>query len=135
RSARDRGVACGWRAMNGIGGWELWDGAALRERLERLLYGGRGDGFGAVGAANRSFSAVTRLPRPARQSPARATQLFDLAPDEEQQMLRDAIGAFAEERVRPAALAADAACATPAGSLEQAAELGIATLGVPDELG
>jgi alkylation response protein AidB-like acyl-CoA dehydrogenase len=88
-----------------------------------------------VGTANRSFSAVTKLARPARQSRAPAPELFDLTPDEEQQMLRDAIRAFAEEKVRPAALAADEACATPAEILAQAAELGIATLGVPEELG
>jgi alkylation response protein AidB-like acyl-CoA dehydrogenase len=121
--------------MNRLAGSQLLDRAGLRERLERLVYRGTRDGFRAVGAANRSFSAVTKLTRPARQSRARPPELFDLTPDEEQQMLRDAIGSFADEKVRPAALAADEACATPAGILVQAAELGIATLGVPEELG
>jgi alkylation response protein AidB-like acyl-CoA dehydrogenase len=128
-------MGLGLRAMNRLAGSELLDRAGLRERLERLVYRSTRDGFRAVGAANRSFSAVTKLTRPARQSHARAPQLFDLTPDDEQQMLRDAIGAFAEEKVRPAALAADGACATPAEILEQTVELGIATLGVPEELG
>jgi alkylation response protein AidB-like acyl-CoA dehydrogenase len=50
-------------------------------------------------------------------------------------MLRHAIGAFAQEKIRPVALAADEACATSAEILAQAAELGVATLGVPEELG
>ncbi len=40
-------------------------------------------------------------------------------------MLREAVGAFAAEQVRPAALAADAACAAPAELLAQATELGV----------
>jgi alkylation response protein AidB-like acyl-CoA dehydrogenase len=128
-------MGLGLRAMNRLAGSELLDRAGLRERLERLVYRSTRDGFRAVGAANRSFSAVTKLTRPARQSQARAPQLFDLTPDDEQQMLRDAIGAFAEEKVRPAALAADGTCRTPVEILEQIAELGIATLGVPEELG
>jgi alkylation response protein AidB-like acyl-CoA dehydrogenase len=128
-------MGLGLRAMNRLAGSQLLDRAGLRERLERLVYRGTRDGFRAVGAANRSFAAVTKLARPARQSHARQRELFDLTPDDEQQMLRDAIGAFADEKVRPAALAADDACATPAEILEQAAELGIATLGVPEELG
>jgi alkylation response protein AidB-like acyl-CoA dehydrogenase len=121
--------------MNRLAGSQLLDRAGLRERLERLVYRGTRDGFRAVGAANRSFSAVTKLTRPARQSRTCPPELFDLTPDDEQQMLRDAIGAFADEKVRPAALAADEACATPAAILAQVAELGIATLGVPEELG
>jgi alkylation response protein AidB-like acyl-CoA dehydrogenase len=134
-NATERSMGLGLRAMNRLAGSELLDRAGLRERIERLVYRGTRDGFRAVGAANRSFSAVSRLTRPARQRPAPAQELFDLTPDEEQQMLRDAIGAFADEKVRPAALAADEACATGAEILAQAAELGIATLGVPEELG
>src|SRR5579884_335393 len=50
-------------------------------------------------------------------------------------MLRDSFAAFAAERVRPAAGAADAACATPDELLAQSVELGVAMLGIPEELG
>ena len=50
-------------------------------------------------------------------------------------MFQEAGRAFAEEKVRPAALEADAACATPPELLAQAAELGVNMLGVPEELG
>jgi alkylation response protein AidB-like acyl-CoA dehydrogenase len=134
-NATERSMGLGLRAMNRLAGSELLDRTGLRERLERLVYRSTRDGFRAVGAANRSFAAARKLTRPARQTPARAAELFDLTPDEEQQMLRDAIGAFAAEKVRPAALAADGACKTSAEILAQATELGIATLGVPEELG
>ena len=50
-------------------------------------------------------------------------------------MFGEAGRAFAEEKVRPAALDADAARATPPELLAQAAELGVNMLGVPEELG
>ena len=50
-------------------------------------------------------------------------------------MFQEAGRAFAEEKVRPAALEADADCATPPELLAQAAELGVNMLGVPEELG
>lgn len=50
-------------------------------------------------------------------------------------MFQEAGRAFAEEKVRPAALDADAARVTPPELLGQAAELGVNMLGVPEELG
>ena len=50
-------------------------------------------------------------------------------------MMIEAFGAFATAELRPAASAADAACAAPPELLAQSAELGIAVLGVPEELG
>ena len=50
-------------------------------------------------------------------------------------MLQGMLRAFAAERLRPAALAADAACAPPAELLAEGAELGIAMLSVPEALG
>src|SRR5207249_4782104 len=61
--------------------------------------------------------------------------LFDLTPTDEQAMLQEAFRGFAADRLRPAALAADAACSAPAALLEQAAELGLTMLGVPEALG
>jgi hypothetical protein len=134
-STTERGMGLSLRALNRLAGSQLLDRAGMRKPLERALYRGTRSGFRTVGAASRSFTAARKLTRPARQAPARTAELFDLTPDDEQQMLREAIGAFAQEQVRPAALAADGACATPSELLAQAAELGIATLGVPEELG
>lgn len=50
-------------------------------------------------------------------------------------MLREAIGAFASEKVRPAASDANEACASPAELLAEAGELGVTMLGIPEELG
>ena len=50
-------------------------------------------------------------------------------------MFQEAGRSFAEEKIRPAALEADADCETPPELLAQAAELGVNMLGVPEELG
>jgi len=135
QSAAERGMGLGLRTLNRLAGSELLDRTRLRGPLQRALFGGTRGGFRTVGAANRTFTAASRLARPARQARARTSELFDIALDEEQQMLRDAVAAFAAEQVRPAALAADGACGTPAELLAQALELGVSMLGVPEELG
>ena len=134
-NASERSMGLGLRALNRLAGSELLDRVGQRDRVQRWVYQGTRHGFRAAGATGRSFSAATKLARPARQGHARSSDLFDVTPDDEQQMLREAIGAFAAEQVRPAALAADGACATPPELLAQASELGITTLGVPEELG
>ena len=134
-NATERGMGLSLRALNRLAGSQLLDRVGQRERVERWVYRGARGGFRAATVAGRSFSAAAKLARPARQAPARAPELFDITPNEEQRMLSEAIGAFAAEKVRPAALAADGACATPAEILAQAGELGIATLGIPEELG
>ncbi len=134
-STAERSMGLGLRALNRLAGSELLDRMGQRKRFERWVYRGTRRGFRAVGATSRSFSAATKLTRPARQAHARSSDLFDLTLEEEQQMLREAIGAFAAEQVRPAAPAADSACAAPAELLAQASELGLTTLGVPEEIG
>jgi alkylation response protein AidB-like acyl-CoA dehydrogenase len=134
-SNTERSMGLGLRALNRLASSELLDRAGVRKPLERALFQGTRGGFRTAGAASRAFTAAGRLARPARQAPARTRELFDLTPDDEQQMLREAVGAFAAEQVRPAAPAADAACATPAELLAQASELGIGILGVPEQLG
>jgi alkylation response protein AidB-like acyl-CoA dehydrogenase len=134
-NAGDRSMGLGLRALNRLAGWKLLDRLRLRKRVERWVFRGTRGGFRTAAAASRTFKAAGRLARPARQTPARSGDLFDLTPDEEQQMLREAIGAFAAEKVRPAASAADAACATQVEILADAGELGLTTLGIPEELG
>ncbi len=75
------------------------------------------------------------LVEPARQPSAIAGTSFDITPTDEQQMLLDAVRRFALRQVRPAAVAADAACSTPAELLTAASELGLAALGIPEAHG
>jgi hypothetical protein len=92
-------------------------------------------GFRSATAASRTFKAAQKLASPARQTAAAPRALFDITPEDEQQMLQEAVRGFAAERVRPAAQEADAACATPTELLAQANELGVNMLGVPEQLG
>jgi alkylation response protein AidB-like acyl-CoA dehydrogenase len=128
-------MGLGLRALNRLAGSDILDRTGMRKHVERALHQGSRNGFRTIGAANRTFSAAGKLGKPARQKASRGSDLFDLTPDDEQQMLSEAVGAFAGEQIRPAALAADTACATPKELLQQASELGVSMLGVPEELG
>ncbi|HWH21535.1 MAG TPA: acyl-CoA dehydrogenase family protein, partial [Solirubrobacterales bacterium] len=75
------------------------------------------------------------LGKPARQARSKSKGLFDVTPDDEQQMFQEAGRAFAADQIRPAAKAADDERKTPPEVLAQATELGVAMLGVPAELG
>jgi alkylation response protein AidB-like acyl-CoA dehydrogenase len=134
-SVADRSMGLGLRALNQFAGLEVIDRLGLRKPAERILFQTSRNSFKAAGAAGRTFSAATKLGRPARLSPASSSGLFDLTPDDEQQMLRDTFREFGQEELRPIAQAADTACAAPPELLAQAAELGLTMLGVPEELG
>jgi alkylation response protein AidB-like acyl-CoA dehydrogenase len=86
-------------------------------------------------SAGRTFSAAQKLTRPARQPRAKASDLFDLTPSDEQQMLRESVRDFAIDKLRPAAEKADADCQAPLELLAQANELGLTMVGVPEQLG
>src|SRR5579871_2108154 len=131
----DRGMAFGLRALNTLASSELLDRLGLREPTTRLLHGAAKSTARTATRAGRTFSAAQKLARPARQPKARPSDLFDLTPDDEQQMLRESVRSFALEQLRPAAQAADAQCAAPPELLAQSGELGLATVGVPEELG
>jgi alkylation response protein AidB-like acyl-CoA dehydrogenase len=128
-------MAVGLRALNRLAASDLLDRLGLREPTTRLLYGASRSTTRTAAQAGRTFVAAQKLGRPARQPRAGRTDLFDLEPTDEQRMLRDSIGEFAHDRLRPAALDADAACATPPELLSQANELGLATVGISEELG
>ena len=135
-TSTDRGMGFGLRFLNRVASSDVLDRIGMRERVEKVVYSASKTGFSAAGAAGRTFSRVQRNGSdPARQKPGTRRDLFDLTPDDEQAMMREAIGDFAIEKLRPAALDADAACAAPTELLEQANELGITMLGVPEELG
>ena len=131
----ERSMAVGLRALNRLAGNGLIDRFGLRNPAERVLHGASKATVRTATRAGRTFAATQRLSKPARQPRAGRSDLFDLTPDDEQQMLRESVRDFALAKLRPAAQAADDACATPPELLAQANELGLTMVGVPDELG
>jgi len=134
-SVSDRGMGLGLQALRRIAALDAIDRVGLRGPAEKLVYQASKNGFAAATAAGRTFARVNRRGKPARSATASSAGLFDLTPDDEQQMLQEMIGEFADGELRPAALQADADCAAPDALLKQANELGLAMLGVPEELG
>lgn len=131
----ERGVAFGLRTLNRLASSEIIDRLGVRQPAERFLHGASKTTVRTAARAGRTFAAAQRLATPARQPRARTRQLFDLTPTDEQQMLTEAVRDFALSRLRPAALEADAGCATPPELLAQANELGLTMVGVPEQLG
>src|SRR5579864_1036730 len=131
----ERGMAVGLRALNWLAASDLLDRLGLREPTERFLSGASKTTARTAARAGRTFAAAQKLSRPARQPKAPRTDLFDLEPTDEQQMLRDSVREFALDRLRPVAMAADADAAAPPELLAQANELGLSMVGVPEELG
>jgi alkylation response protein AidB-like acyl-CoA dehydrogenase len=135
RAMAERGMGLGLRTLNRLASTDAIDRIGARKTIERALYRATKNGFRSATAASRAFKAAQKLSKPARQATAKPRGLFDLTPDDEQQMLGEAVRDFAAEKVRPAAHDADGACATPPELLIGANELGVNMLGVPEELG
>ncbi len=131
----ERGMAYGLRALNRLAASDLLDRLGLREPTERFLQNASRGAARTAARAGRTFAAAQKLSGPARQPKGPRTDLFDLEPSDEQQMLRDSVREFALDKLRPAAEAADADCAAPEALLAQANELGLSMVGVPEELG
>jgi alkylation response protein AidB-like acyl-CoA dehydrogenase len=128
-------MGIGLRALNWLAGSDLLDRIRMRKQVERALFQGTKNGFRSATAAGRTFKAAQKLGKPARQAAGKPRSLFDITPDDEQQMFQEAVRDFAEAKVRPAAQGADAERAVPAELLAQASELGVNMLGIPEQLG
>ncbi len=128
-------MAVGLRALGWLASSDLMDRLGLRQPTERLLHTASKTTARTAARAGRTFAAAQKLSRPARQPRAKRTDLFDLTPSDEQQMLRDSVRDFGQQRLRPAAERADAESAAPPELLAQANELGLTMVGVPEELG
>jgi alkylation response protein AidB-like acyl-CoA dehydrogenase len=131
----ERGMAVGLRAINRLAASEVVDRLGLRRPAERFLHRASKTTLRTAATAGRTFAAAQTLGRPARQRKAEQSDLFDLTPTDEQQMLTESVRDFALAKLRPAALGADDACATEPVLLAQSAELGVTIVGVPEELG
>ena len=128
-------MAVGLRALNRLASNGLIDRFGLRDPAQRVLHGASKVTVRTATRAGRTFAATQKLSKPARQPRTGRSDLFDLTPDDEQQMLRESVRDFGLAKLRPAAEQADEACATPDELLEQSGELGLAMVGVPEELG
>lgn len=130
-------IGAAMRVLTRITGSELADRYNLRRAIDRLTYEGTKTGFRTLGAATRTFTKVSGTGKPRRlaDDAARNSDYFDLTPDDEQKMIVETVRAFAAELVRPAAHDANDAAATPKELLGRFAELGIASLNVPTDLG
>ncbi len=112
----ERSMAVGLRALNRLAASDLLDRLGLREPTERLLRGASRTTAQTAARAGRTFAAAQKRSKPARQPKGERTDLFDLTPNDEQQMLRESVRDFSLAKLRPAAHDADEACAAPPGS-------------------
>jgi hypothetical protein len=131
----ERSMAAGLRALNWLAASDLLDRLGLRQPTERFLLGASRTTARTAASAGRTFAAAQKRSAPARQPKAGRTDLFDVTPDDEQQMLQESVRDFGLAKLRPAAEDADAKCRTPEDLLTQANELGLTMIGVPEELG
>ena len=125
----------GLALLNRLAGAPIVHRLGLRGPVRAAVFQATRAGFRTAAAAGRTWQAGQRLGRPARPSAAVEPDLLDLTPTDDQRMIVETVTEFAAEQLRPAAAAADEACAAPAAMFTTAAELGIALLGVPEELG
>jgi len=103
---------------------------------QKVVYRGAKAGMRAAGAAASAvFTATQKLSKPARLDRPDTPSRFDLNMTDEQRMMRDMLARFGNDEMRPAAEAADEACAPPAALLQQSHELGISLLAIPEALG
>ena len=122
--------------LNRLAQTNVLDRLGLRKQTERVVFETTRAGFRTVGNVSRSFSRKGKPGgKPVRVPNSAEKGLFDLTPTEDEQMLVDVVTEFAAEVVRPAAAAANDACAAPDELLGASLEIGLPILGVPEELG
>lgn len=129
RTATDIGLAL----ITPIVGQEFLDRHNLRDPLNRGLKYGVKQVFSVAGATTRQFKRVSGSQRGPARLKKSGSDYFDLTPDDEQKMIVDTVGEFAEEILRPAAREADEAATYPPDLVAKAAELGITAINVPED--
>ncbi len=129
-------MAASLSMLNRFSGSPLVQKLGIYKSAQKVAHVAVREGFRAGAMVARQWNQAQKLIRPERLATAKnPTDLFDLNVTEEQQMIRDTAQRFAREVLRPAAYAADAACAVPEGFEAQLAELGLASFAVPEALG
>lgn len=138
-------IGTAMRVLTRFTGSDLATKYGLSEKVDRVAYESTRGGMRTLGAINRQFKKAKGSGKPVRlesqggegdgttepKKPAKA--LFDLTPTEDQEMLTSAVREFAEEQLRPGAHDADEAAETPQEILNNAAELGISLVSLPEE--
>ncbi|HEU5044319.1 MAG TPA: acyl-CoA dehydrogenase family protein [Nocardioidaceae bacterium] len=123
-------------ALNRIAQAPALDRFGLRKPTERAVFEATRTGFRTLGALNRRFARAGKgSGDPVRTRPATPAGVFDLTPTDDEQMLVNLVRELATEVLRPAAAEADEQARAPKEVLGQAKEVGLPTLGVPEELG
>src|SRR3982075_2383909 len=110
QSIAERGMAVGLRALNRLAGSPMVDRLRLRDPADGFLGGASRTSARTAARAGRTFVAAQRLTRPARQPRAEPSDLFDLTPSDEQQMLSESVRDFSLAKLRPVAQQADQDC-------------------------
>ena len=135
-SLADRSTAFGLRMLTRAGGLPVLQKPGVRKRVEQVLYRSTKEGFRSATVATKTWSRVTpNGAGPARPKKAGPKVQFDLTPTDDQQMIQEAARELATSVLRPAAEKADHDRKVADAVKTQAAELGLALIGVPDELG
>ncbi len=129
RSATDLGLAL----VTPLVGQEFLDRYNLRGPLNRGLKYGVKQVFSVAGAASRQFKRVSGNQSGPTRLKKSGSDYFDLTPDDEQQMIVETVGEFADEVIRPAAREADEAADYPVDLVAKASELGITAINVPED--
>jgi len=123
-------------ALNRVAQSDLIDRIGLRKQTEQAVFTVTRSGFRTATTAARTFTRSGSVGADGVRVPATPRAgVFDLTPSEDEQLLVDAVTAYAAEVLRPAAARADDDCAAPAGVLSSSLEIGLPILGVPESLG
>jgi alkylation response protein AidB-like acyl-CoA dehydrogenase len=136
----ERAIGESLRILGKIASSPALEKLGVSSSIEKLLYRGAKAGVSAAQEAMKRARPVVKLLEPERmkgeesQEPERPS-LFDLTLTESQVLVRDTMVSFAKERLAPAALHADEANEPPEGLLQEAHELGLSQLAVPEKLG
>ncbi len=133
----ERAIEQSLKALSQLATSPLLERMGLSDSVEKLVARGTRAGLRAASEVVRQAAPMVKLLMPVRMQPdgTQRPDMFDLTPTESQALVRDTMARFAREEMREAALAADEACAPPAGFLQQCHELGLSQLAVPEALG
>ena len=132
----DKGTALALRWITKLGGHSALQDPERRKLVSKIIFTSTRQGLRTESQVRQVFSKVnTNGSKPARAKTGKPRPVFDLNPTEDQQMIQEAARELASQVLRPAALDADTTRAVPAAVKEQALELGLALIGVPDALG
>src|SRR5699024_8725974 len=120
--------------LNKLASSSFLDKVGLRKFTEQMAYRLTKGGFQAIGATARTFTPAKKGSK-AVQLAGETTTLFDLNINEEQQMVRESVQAFAKEVLREQAAQAEEQQGIDADTLSTVQDLGLNLFAVPEAFG